>query len=241
VSETTSSTAPQPRLRVQDLDVSYGGSQVVRGVSLEVGPGEAVAILGRNGAGKTTTLMAVAGALRPGRGRVELEGSPIQGQEAFRVSRRGVALVPQGRRIFGNLSVRENLLLGARGGPAELRAVHQLFPILAERGRNRASALSGGEQQMLAIGRALLTRPSLLLMDEPSEGLAPLLVKAMGELIRRLRGEQELSILIAEQNLALALEVADRVYLLERGEVVHQAPVSEFAGDRERQRRYLGV
>jgi branched-chain amino acid transport system ATP-binding protein len=227
------------RLRVRDLAVSYGPIQVVRGASLQVGAGEAVALLGRNGAGKTTTLLAISGSLTPSAGAVELEGASIQGQPAYRVARKGLALVPQGRRIFPGLTVRENLILADRGG--DLGAVFELFPILAERSRLRGSTLSGGEQQMLAIGRALMMNPRVLLMDEPSEGLAPLAVKLIGELIGRLRREQRLSILIAEQNLALALEVADRVYVLDRGELVHQASAAEFKLDRERQRRFLGV
>jgi branched-chain amino acid transport system ATP-binding protein len=212
---------------------------VVRDATLEVGAGEAVALLGRNGAGKTSTLLAIAGGLALAGGSVELDGAAIQGLPAHRVARRGLSLVPQGRRIFPGLTVRENLTLGDRGG--DLEAMLELFPVLAERAHLRASSLSGGEQQMLAIGRALMMKPTVLLMDEPSEGLAPLMVKRIGELIARLRREQQLSILIAEQNLALALEVADRVYVLDRGELVHQAPAPEFGEDRDRQRRFLGV
>jgi branched-chain amino acid transport system ATP-binding protein len=230
---------PPPRLRLHGLAVSYGPVRVVRDATLEVGAGEAVALLGRNGAGKTSTLLAISGGLSPAGGSVELDGTAIQGLPAHRVARRGLSLVPQGRRIFPGLTVRENLMLGDRGG--DLGAMFELFPVLAERAHLRASTLSGGEQQMLAIGRALMMRPRVLLMDEPSEGLAPLVVKLIGELIARLRREQQLSILIAEQNLALALEVADRVYVLDRGELVHQAPAREFGEDRDRQRRFLGV
>jgi branched-chain amino acid transport system ATP-binding protein len=211
----------------------------VRGVSLRVGRGEVVALLGRNGAGKTTTLSAIAGAL-PAEGQVELDGRQIRGLRSFQISRLGVALVPQGRRIFPTLSVRENLLLGRRGG-ADPASVYALFPVLRERASAAGSALSGGEQQMLAIARALMTAPRLLLMDEPSEGLAPQGVREVGRLIGRLRLEAGLSILIAEQNLALALSVADRVYVLERGEVVHAGSSAEFAEDRSFQKRYLGV
>ncbi len=167
-----------------------------------------------------------------------MDGSPA-GARSFQVSRQGVALVPQGRRIFPNLTVQENLALGDRGGDLEL--IHTLFPVLRERAAAKGSALSGGEQQMLAVGRALMTRPRVLLMDEPSEGLAPQVVRQIGELIGRLRRERDLSILIAEQNLALALEVADRVYVLERGEIVHEADAAGFRDDRETQRRFLGV
>jgi branched-chain amino acid transport system ATP-binding protein len=212
---------------------------VVRAVALRVGVGEAVALLGRNGAGKTTTLMAIAGALRPTAGVIEVDGLPIQELPSHRIAQRGVSLVPQGRRIFPTLSVRENLTLGARNG--DLRRVQATFPILAERASLPGSALSGGEQQMLAIGRALMTRPRLLLMDEPSEGLAPLMVRRMGELIAELRRDPELSILIAEQNLALALAVADRVYVLERGAVVHEGAATAFRDDSVLHQKFLGV
>ena len=211
----------------------------MRGLSLHVEAGEAVALLGRNGAGKTTALLAIAGALPPAAGAVEVESRQVAGRRSFEVARQGVALVPQGRRIFPTLSVLENLTLGDRGG--DLEAVYALFPILRERARLLGTALSGGEQQMLAIGRALMTRPRVLLLDEPSEGLAPQVVRAIGDLIGRLRREQDLSILLAEQNLALALDVAERVCLLERGELAHEAPAAEFREDRAGQRRFLGV
>ena len=248
------------RLEVESLSAGYGGPPVVREVSLKVEAGQAVALLGRNGAGKTTTLAAIAGALRVSRGRVLIDGSSVAGRPSFVVARHGLSLVPQGRRIFPTLSVRENLMLGRRtggvvppgfvqrreGGSPPLRngdpqAVYALFPVLRERARMPGSTLSGGEQQMLAIGRALMTGPRVLLLDEPSEGLAPQMVRTIGELVGRLRREQDVSILIAEQNLALALEVADRVYVLERGEIAHSAAAAEFAEDRARQHRFLGV
>ena len=232
-------TETPDRLAVENLSVAYGGSMVVRNASLRVASGEAVALLGRNGAGKTSTLMAIAGALRPRRGSVRVDGIEVQGLPSHRVARRGITLVPQGRRIFPTLSVRENLTLAMRGG--DLNMVYGLFPVLAERASQPGAALSGGEQQMLAIGRALMTAPSVLLMDEPSEGLAPMMVRRIGELLRELRQKQQLSILIAEQNLALALGIADRVYVLERGEVAHEGPADQFRQDRDLQRRYLGV
>ena len=228
-----------PRLRVRDLTAGYGGPAVVRSVSLEVAAGEAVALLGRNGAGKTTTLLAAAGALRAASGQVEIDGADVSGRPSFQVARHGLSLVPQGRRIFPALSVRENLTLGGQRG--DLEAVYALFPVLRERARQPGTALSGGEQQMLAVGRALMTRPRVLLMDEPSEGLAPPVVRVIGALVARLRREQGISIVLAEQNLGLALEIADRVYVLERGELVHQATAAEFAQDPESQRRFLGV
>ena len=208
-------------------------------MTLRVAPGEVVALLGRNGAGKTTTLMAIAGAVRLVGGSVEIDGRPVGGLPAHRIARSGLSLVPQGRRIFAGLSVRENLLLAARS--RDLGDVHAQFPVLAARSSVSGTALSGGEQQMLAIARALMTRPSILLLDEPSEGLAPLVVRKIGELVSRLRREGNLSILIAEQNLALALAVADRVYVLERGEIVHEGPAAEFGADRPLQKRHLGV
>ena len=232
-------TSKPDRLAVDGLWVAYGGSTVVRNASLRVGRGEAVALLGRNGAGKTSTLMAIAGAITPQRGSVRVGGVEVQGLPAHRIARRGITLVPQGRRIFPTLSVRENLLLAGRGG--DLNAVYRLFPVLAERGSLPGIALSGGEQQMLAIGRAMMTAPTVLLLDEPSEGLAPRLVRHIGELIHQLRREQKLSILIAEQNLALAFSVADRVYVLDRGEVAHEGPAEKFRQDRDLQKRYLGV
>jgi len=233
------SSATVPRLRVRDLTAGYGGRAVVRSLSLDVAPGEVVALLGRNGAGKTTTLLAAAGALRHASGRVEIDGSEVSGRPTFQVARRGLSLVPQGRRIFPTLSVRENLTLGGRRGDPE--AVYALFPVLRERARLPGTALSGGEQQMLAIGRALMTRPRILLMDEPSEGLAPAVAGVIAELVARLGREQGISILIAEQNLTLALGVADRAYVLERGELVHEAAAAELAEDRAAQRRFLGV
>jgi branched-chain amino acid transport system ATP-binding protein len=221
------------------MTAGYGASVAVRDASLRVGAGEAVALLGRNGAGKTTTLMAIAGAIRPTSGTVEIDGRPVTGQPSYRIARQGLSLVPQGRRIFTTLSVRENLTLAARGG--DLAQVHSLFEILAIRSASPGSALSGGEQQMLAIGRALMTRPRLLLLDEPSEGLAPQVVRNLAELVARLRREVGLSILVAEQNLGFAFAVADRVYLMERGEVVHEGAVSDFREDHALQKRYLGV
>jgi branched-chain amino acid transport system ATP-binding protein len=227
------------RLAVEHLSASYGASVVVRGVSLRIAPSESVALLGRNGAGKTTTLMAIAGGLRPASGSVAIDGRAVAGLPSFQIARHGLSLVPQGRRIFATLNVRENLTLGSRGG--SLEEVHALFPVLAERAGVAGTALSGGEQQMLAIGRALMTRPRILLMDEPSEGLAPLVVREIGDLVVRMRRELGLSVLIAEQNLALAFAVADRVYVMERGEIVHESSADTFRADAQLQKKYLGV
>jgi branched-chain amino acid transport system ATP-binding protein len=221
------------------LTAAYGASIAIRDVTLRVARGEAVALLGRNGAGKSTTLMAIAGALRAMSGSVEIDGLPVATMPSYQVARRGLSLVPQGRRIFTTLSVRENLTLAS--GSGNLADVYSLFPVLGLRSAAAGSALSGGEQQMLAIGRALMNRPTLLLLDEPSEGLAPMVVRTLGELIARLRREIGLSILIAEQNLALAFGVADRIYVMERGQIVHEAPAAVFREDHATQKRYLGV
>src|SRR2546422_4678792 len=202
-------------LAVAPLTAGYGGGAVVRDVSIDVGHGEAVAFLGRNGAGKTTALMAIAGALRPMAGTVAIDGRPVAGLPAYRIARLGVSLVPQGRRIFSTLPVRENLTLGSRGG--NLDEVHSLFPVLAKRAAVSGTALSGGEQQMLAIGRALMTRPRLLLMDEPSEGLAPQVVRDIGALVGRLRRGVGPAGPIAEQNPAPALPDGDPRFRIERG------------------------
>src|SRR2546422_6857173 len=178
-------TSPRARLVVKNLAVSYGGNPVVRDVSLAIQPGEAVALLGRNGAGKTTTLMAIAGAVAPAAGSVEIDGASVTKLPAHAIARRGLTLVPQGRRIFESLTVRENLALARRGADAGL--VYRLLPLPAERRHQLGSALSRGEQQMLAIGRALMTQPTVLLMDEPSEGLAFAVIRTIGELIPELR------------------------------------------------------
>ena len=234
-----SEPATREMLAVSHLTAGYGASAAVRDVTLRVGPGEAVALLGRNGAGKSTTLMAIAGALRATAGSVQIDGRSVSAMPSYRIARAGLSLVPQGRRIFATLSVRENLTLASRNG--DLAEIYSLFPALGARSGLAGSALSGGEQQMLAIGRALMTRPQLLLLDEPSEGLAPQVVRVVGDLIARLKRDMNISILIAEQNLALAFEVADRIYVMERGEVVHEAPAASFREDHALQKRYLGV
>ena len=229
-----------PELLVDDVHTYYGESHVLLGVSLRVAPGEAVALLGRNGAGKTTTIRSIVGFSPPRRGRVVYDGEAISGWPPYRIARRGVALVPQGRRIFAPLSVRENLLFGARRQGYTLERVFELFPRLAERQMHGGATLSGGEQQMLAIGRALLTNGRMLLLDEPSEGLAPIMVREIGRIVRMLKSEQ-LSILLVEQNYHLALEVADRVYVMSRGQIVYEGTPASLAADEAVKRRYLGV
>ena len=241
-------------LTVEDIHTYYGDSYVLQGVSLEVRPGTVVALLGRNGMGKTTLIRSIVGFVRPRRGRVLFGDRDISRAPSHEIARLGLGLVPQGRRIFPSLTVFENLTVAARGAngadngsgaggnsaPWTVDRVLTLFPRLGERSGHRGNMLSGGEQQMLAIGRALLTNPRLLLMDEPSEGLAPLLVRNLGDAIIRLR-EEGLSILLVEQNLPMALRVAGDVYVLSKGHVVYHGAPIDLAGDAEVTHRYLGV
>jgi branched-chain amino acid transport system ATP-binding protein len=225
---------------VDSIHTYYGESHVLHGVSLRVAPGEAVALLGRNGAGKTTAIRSIVGFTPPRAGRVVFEGQAIERWPAYRIARRGLALVPQGRRIFAPLSVRENLLLGARSEGWTLERVFELFPRLRERQAQLGGTLSGGEQQMLAIARALLTNGRLLLLDEPSEGLAPLIVREIGTTLQALKA-QRLSLLLVEQNYHLALRVADRVYVMNKGQIVYQGTPAGLEANEEVKRRYLGV
>jgi branched-chain amino acid transport system ATP-binding protein len=227
-------------LEVECIQTYYGDSHVLHGVSVRVAPGEAVALLGRNGAGKTTLIRSVAGMTPPRDGRVVFDGQAVERWPAYRIARRGLALVPQGRRIFAPLSVRENLLLGARPGEWQLEKVYDLFPRLREREGQAGGTLSGGEQQMLAIGRALLTNGRMLVLDEPSEGLAPIIVREIGRVVQGLKGER-LSILLVEQNYHLALRVADRVYVMNKGRIVWEGTPAGLEADEEIKRRFLGV
>ena len=228
-------------LEVEGVHTYYGESHVLQGVSLRVDPGEVLAILGRNGMGKTTLIRTIIGFTPPREGRVLYEGTEITRLPPFRMVALGMALVPQGRRVFPSLSVRENLDVARRGeGRWSLEQVYALFPRLRDRAGNRANKLSGGEQQMLAIGRALMSNPDLLLMDEPTEGLAPLLVREVGRVITELK-RSGLSILLVEQNLALAMSVADRVHVLSRGQIVHTGTPAELMGNDDVKTRYLGV
>jgi len=228
-------------LEVSDLHTYYGESHVLQGVSLEVGAGEVVAILGRNGMGKTTLMRSIIGFTPPRRGSVRFKGVDITRWPSYRMTGLGLALVPQGRRVFPSLTVRENLeVAGRRGGRFTVERAYALFPRLRERQQNRGNKLSGGEQQMLAIGRALMADPELILMDEPTEGLAPLLVREVARVIGELAA-QGLSILLVEQNLAMALSVAARVHILSRGRIVHTSTPAELMASEEVKSRYLGV
>ena len=228
-------------LELEGVHTYYGDSHVLQGVSLGVGQQEVVAILGRNGMGKTTLMRSVVGFTPPRHGVIRFKGEDITRRPSFRMTALGIALVPQGRRVFPSLTVRENLEVAhRRGGRWTIERVHELFPRLRERQTNRANKLSGGEQQMLAIARALMADPELLLMDEPTEGLAPLLVREVGRVIGELRAEG-LSILLVEQNLSLALSVADRVHILSRGQIVYSATPAELMASDDVKARFLGV
>ena len=229
-------------LDVRDVHTYYGHSYVLQGVSLSVARGQVVAVLGRNGMGKTTLIRSIVGFTRPREGRVVFKDRDITGWTSNRIVGLGLGLVPQGRRVFPSLTVEENLSVAARGngGAWTVERAMELFPRLRERAENRAGKLSGGEQQMLAIARALMTNPDLLLMDEPTEGLAPLLVREVGRVVERLKAEG-LSILLVEQNLPLALRLADHVHVLSRGRIVHSSSPEELWNNAAVKSRYLGV
>jgi branched-chain amino acid transport system ATP-binding protein len=231
-------------LRVESLDVAYGEIQALRGVALQVGRGEIVTILGNNGAGKTTTLKTISGLLHPTAGTITLEDEPLVGVPAHAIVARGVAHVPEGRHIFNRLTVRENLTMGAYlrsdvGIAADLDRVFALFPRLAERITQVAGTLSGGEQQMLAIGRALMANPRLLLLDEPSMGLAPVLVEQIFDTIGDIN-RQGMTILLVEQNAAMALSIAHRGYVLETGSIALEGTAAQLSDNADVRRAYLG-
>ncbi len=235
-----------PLLELRQLDVFYGRVQALRGVSLEVGQGEIVALIGSNGAGKTTTLRTISGLLRPSRGEVRLRQQPIHTLGAERIAKLGIGHAPEGRRLFPRMTVRENLDMGAyvrrdrSGIRSDFERVFTLFPLLKERQSQLAGSLSGGEQQMVAIGRALMGAPSILLLDEPSLGLAPILIDAIFEVIREINAKGT-TILLIEQNALLALKTASRGYVLETGSVALFGPSEELLTSADVQRAYLGM
>jgi len=231
-------------LVVEDIHTYYGESHALQGVSLEVKAGEVVCLLGRNGAGKSTTLKSIMGIVSPRRGRIVFEGEEIQGRPAHWIARHGIALVPEDRRIFAGLTVQENLdVAQARRPPGErrwsLERVFDEFPMLAELRDQDGGTLSGGQQQMLAIARALVTEPRLLLLDEPNEGLAPVIVQQIGALIDRLA--ETTTILFTDQSVPFALKHASRGYILQKGRVVYQGSTETIRNDPEVQERYLSV
>jgi branched-chain amino acid transport system ATP-binding protein len=229
-------------LQISDIHTYYGDSHILQGISLNMERGQVVGILGRNGMGKTTLIRSIIGFTPPRRGQVLFKERDVTGWPSNRVVSLGLGLVPQGRRVFSSLTVDENLSVAAKrdGGSWTIERVMDLFPRLRERRENRAGKLSGGEQQMLAIARALMTNPELLLMDEPTEGLAPLLVREVGCVIENLKS-RGLSILLVEQNLPLALRVSDYVHVLSRGRIVHSSAPQALWENEEIKRRYLGL
>jgi branched-chain amino acid transport system ATP-binding protein len=241
-----SASGATPLLAVEGLAVAYGDVQVLWDVSLAVREGELVAVLGSNGAGKTTLLNTVAGLLRPIGGRIQLYDAPAEQSPAYAVCERGVALVPEGGQLFPQMTVRENLEVGAYlararpQGAANLARAWELFPRLRERARQPAGTLSGGERQMLAIARALMSAPRLLMLDEPSLGLAPLLVEQIFATLAQLRADG-LTVLLVEQNVQQALELADRAYILESGHLVREGPAAVLLDDPDVRQHFLGI
>jgi branched-chain amino acid transport system ATP-binding protein len=236
-------TAPaEPMLKVEGLEAWYGESHILHGVSLEIRPGEVVTLLGRNGAGKTTTLRAIMGLTGKRSGSIRFEGQETLGMRPDQVARAGIAYCPEERGIFASLTVTENLLLppAVRPGGLSVDEIHTLFPNLKERAKSQGTKLSGGEQQMLAIGRILRTGAPLLLLDEPSEGLAPVIVQQIGRTIRDLK-TRGFTVLLVEQNFRFAQTVADRHYVMEHGRVVDTVRNDELAGAMDRLHEYLGV
>jgi branched-chain amino acid transport system ATP-binding protein len=234
-------------LKLDDVHTYYGSSHILQGVSFEVAKGKCVALLGRNGAGKTTTIHSIAGLTPSRRGKIVYAGKNIEKMTPYQIARLGIGLVPQGRRIFPSLTVKENLTMPAREPRSKdgykkwtLEDIYGLFPVLKERESNMGNQLSGGQQQMLAIGRALMTNPEFLLMDEPSEGLAPVIIEQVGEIIAKLK-QTGLSILLVEQNFFLACDVADEILVMNKGTIVWKGTPQELLDNEEIQHQYLGV
>ena len=244
---TSAATAPEPLVLVEDLHTFYGKSHILHGVSLSVGRGEVVGLLGRNGVGKSTTLKTIMGLVSPSQGKVLFEGKPVTGMPAHKIARLGIAYVPEDRRIFKLLTVMENLRTGLdRSGVTEARKqellgkVFEYFPVLAERRDQAGGTLSGGEQQMLAIARAMMLEPKIILLDEPTEGLMPRMVSQIKEIIEVLHGDH-VAVLLVEQNVPLTLEASQRVYFMEKGAVRHHAIASELTVNDPVIHQYLGV
>lgn len=235
----------QPILDVSDLRTSYGAIQALRGISFRIMPGQVVSLIGANGAGKSTTLNTISGILKPTSGQIHFLGDDISGHAAHSITRRHLLQVPEGRQIIANMSVMENLMIGThvRAGvgdvQSELDAIFARFPRLAERRTQKAGSLSGGEQQMLAVGRALMMRPQLLMLDEPSMGLAPLLVNEVFALIAEIKADG-IPILLVEQNARKALQIADYVYVLDRGQIVNEGAADVIQQDTDILSAYLG-
>ena len=229
-------------LKTEDIQVYYGNSHVLQGVSLEVKPGETVALLGRNGAGKTTTLKALMGLLTPRSGNILFKNSEIQSLPAYQVSKKGIGYVPQGRHLFPKMTVLDNLKTGIRKKEDKsfLEKIFNLFPILEDRLKQKAGTLSGGEQQSLAIARALLIRPEILLLDEPTTGLMPIIVSQLKDIIKQLNDEG-MSILLVEEKVTFALSVCEKIYFIEKGKTVYEDKKENLQGRQDIFTRYLGV
>jgi len=228
-------------LRVEDVHTYYGDAYVLQGLSLELAEGQILGLLGRNGVGKTTLVNSIVGFNRPRRGRIVFKGEDVTRVSSFQTIRKGLGLVPQGRRVFATLTVEENLLVAkSKTGSWSLKRVYELFPRLEERRSQRAKTLSGGEQQMLAIARGLMTDPDCLIMDEPSEGLAPIIIQAVWQAVSKLKA-QGLSILLVEQNAALALQLVDYVHVISKGTVAYSGTPRELWADDAVKSRYLGI
>jgi branched-chain amino acid transport system ATP-binding protein len=228
-------------LTLRDVAAGYGETVVLDHIDLSIAPGESLAIVGRNGVGKTTLLATIMGHTALRRGRIFLHGKDIGALKPYRRARAGVAFVPQEREIFPSLTLRENLEIAARPGPWDIAAIYRLFPRLHAREHHYGNQLSGGEQQMLAIARALIGNPSLLLMDEPSEGLAPVVIEELVGILRRLTRTDGPSLILVEQNSALALEIAPRIAVMDRGRIVHDGASADLRRDPERLNRLIGV
>jgi branched-chain amino acid transport system ATP-binding protein len=235
----------EPLLQIQNVDVFYGASQILFDVNLEVKKGQTMALLGRNGAGKSTAFKMIAGIAPPRRGKVLLAGVPVSGRPPFRIARAGIGFVPEDRQVFPEHTVDDNLIVGAKKGPHgeehwTRERIYEIFPILAQMKSRHAGRLSGGEQQMLTIARTLMGNPDVILLDEPSEGLAPIIVQAIGELIKTLR-DMGVTILLAEQNMHFCLGIATHATIIDKGQIVHCSTIEELRHNEAITQRYLSV
>ena len=230
-------------LKINDLHVSYGGIRAIRGVSLEIPDKKIVTLIGANGAGKSTTLRTVAGLVKPDSGSIELDGEELTGKSPNEIIERGIALVPEGRRVFSNLTVLENIKIGGYlrkdSLDSDIKKMYELFPILKERNWQQAGTLSGGEQQMLAVARALMSKPKIIMMDEPSLGLAPLIVRDIFDIIKEINN-QGVTVLLIEQNANMALKIADKAYVMETGKITMTGTGAELLADEAIRKAYLG-
>lgn len=230
-------------LKINDLHVSYGGIRAIRGVSLEIPDKKIVTLIGANGAGKSTTLRTVAGLVKPDSGSIELDGEELTGKSPNEIIERGIALVPEGRRVFSNLTVLENIKIGGYlrkdSLDSDIKKMYELFPILKERNWQQAGTLSGGEQQMLAVARALMSKPKIIMMDEPSLGLAPLIVRDIFDIIKEINN-QGVTVLLIEQNANMALKIADKAYVMETGKITMTGTGAELLADEDIRKAYLG-